>query len=554
MHSENGARAAIAATTDSRDLYHLVRSAISLGAAGVPGWSAAERELAAMAETVTAETVTAGSPLPSEAALREQIQAGADPLGDAFCRIRPARQRRPLGQTYTPGPVVAAMIAWAAGQGTPHRVIDPGVGSARYLVAAARRWPHAQLLGVDIDPVAAVLARGHLAAAGLSGRATVCLRDYRELRPPRIEGTTLYLGNPPYVRHHQIEPAWKQWLVSRAAERNIPATALAGLHAHFFLATAIAAQPGDTGTFVTSAEWLDVNYGRLVRELLLDELGGQAVHILDPTIEVFPDAVTTAAITCFRIGDKPAEVRLRQVKRVADLGALGGGRPVARAELAQATRWTPLVHRTPKLPTGYVELGDLCRVHRGQVTGGNATWVVARGATALPRRLLFPSVTRARELFAAQDRLTDDGPLRLVIDLPADLDELAEDDRPVVADFLTRARANGAADGYIARARRAWWRVGLHAPAPILATYMARRPPAFVRNEVAARHINIAHGLYPREDIPPATLDRLARYLRTSVAVHQGRTYAGGLTKFEPREMERLPVPTLETLRHDPLP
>jgi len=201
-----------------------------------------------------------------------------------------------------------------------------------------------------------------------------------------------------------------------------------------------------------------------------------------------------------------------------------------------------------------VELGDLCRVHRGLVTGGNATWVVARGATALPRRLLFPSVTRARELFAAQDRLTDDGPLRFVIDLPADLDELPEDDRPVVADFLTRARANGAADGYIARARRAWWRVGLHAPAPILATYMARRPPAFVRNEVAARHINIAHGLYPREDLPPATLDRLAGYLRASVAVHQGRTYAGGLTKFEPREMERLPVPALETLRHDPLP
>jgi predicted RNA methylase len=549
MPSENGARDAIAATAESRDLYHLVQVAVSLGAADVPGWSAAERALVAVAGAVPA-----ASPCPSAATAREQIQAGADPLGDAFCRIRPARQRRPLGQTYTPEPVVAAMIAWAAGQGIPDRVIDPGVGSARYLVAAGRQWPHAQLLGVDIDPVAAVLARGHLAAAGLSGRATISLRDYRELRPPKIEGTTLYLGNPPYVRHHQIEPAWKRWLVRQAAERSIPATQLAGLHAHFFLATAVAAQPGDTGTFVTSAEWLDVNYGRLVRELLLDGLGGQVIHILDPTIEVFPDAVTTAAITCFRIGDKPAEIRLRQVQRVADLGVLGGGRPVARAELAKATRWTPLVHLTPRLPTGYVELGDLCRVHRGQVTGRNATWVVARGTAALPRRLLFPSVTRARELFAAQDRLIDDGPLRLVIDLPGDLDELSGDERPVIEDFLTRAREDGAAGGYIARARRAWWRVGLHAPAPILATYMARRPPAFVRNEVAARHINIAHGLYPREDLSPQALDRLARFLRTSVAVHQGRTYAGGLTKFEPREMERLPVPAPEALRYDPLP
>src|SRR6185312_8233944 len=81
------------------------------------------------------------------------------------------------------------------------------------------------------------------------------------------------------------------------------------------------------------------------------------------------------------------------------------------------------------------------------------------------------------------------------------------------------------------------------AAAPILATYMARRPPAFVRNLAGARHVNIAHGLYPREPLPPAALDGLAAYLRRSVTRGQGRTYAGGLTKFEPGEMERLPVP-----------
>jgi hypothetical protein len=85
--------------------------------------------------------------------------------------------------------------------------------------------------------------------------------------------------------------------------------------------------------------------------------------------------------------------------------------------------------------------------------------------------------------------------------------------------------------------------VRLRAPAPILATYMARRPPAFVRNLAGARHVNIAHGLYPREPLPPAALDGLAAYLRRSVTRGQGRTYAGGLTKFEPGEMERLPVP-----------
>ena len=72
---------------------------------------------------------------------------------------------------------------------------------------------------------------------------------------------------------------------------------------------------------------------------------------------------------------------------------------------------------------------------------------------------------------------------------------------------------------------------------------MARRPPAFVRNLALARHINIAHGLYPREPLSDQTLDSLAQILRSVVCQSQGRTYAGGLTKFEPREMERIPVP-----------
>ena len=85
--------------------------------------------------------------------------------------------------------------------------------------------------------------------------------------------------------------------------------------------------------------------------------------------------------------------------------------------------------------------------------------------------------------------------------------------------------------------------MGLREPAPILATYMARRTPAFVVNRAGARHLNIAHGLYPREPASPELLRLLAEYLRTSVTRREGRTYAGGLTKFEPREMERLLVP-----------
>lgn len=136
----------------------------------------------------------------------------------------------------------------------------------------------------------------------------------------------------------------------------------------------------------------------------------------------------------------------------------------------------------------------------------------------------------------------------MVIDLPIELDEFDADELKGINKFLRAAKQAGVPDGYIASKRRAWWSVGLRAPAPILATYMARRPPAFVRNLGQARHINIAHGLYPRQDLSDGMLDTLGEYLRTKVSLDQGRVYAGGLTKFEPKEMERIVVPGLEML------
>lgn len=520
-----------------RTIPSLVALAAALGAEETGDLSAAERRLL---DEQDQDAAPAAELVLRAAAL---IRRGEDPLGDAYCAIRSPGERRPLGQTYTPHPIIEAMLRWASDHGTPTRVVDPGAGSGRYLLAAGRRFPEAELHGSDVDPLATLMLRANLAAAGLAGRARIHLGDYRALALPEAEGPTLFIGNPPYVRHHQIAPEWKAWLLQTARRHGLHASALAGLHVHFFLATAEYGRRGDFGAFITSSEWLDVNYGALVRRLLLDELGGQSLHVLAPEAQPFSDATTTGAITCFRIGDTVPAMKVRRVESVSDLGRLAKGRSVSRQRLAETNRWSVLTRVTPALPEGHVELGELCRVHRGTVTGANAVWVRRDAHPDLPERVLFPSITRARELFGAGARLGSLDALRRVVDLPVDLDVFDAAERRQIDRFLREARARGVPEGYIASNRRAWWSVGLRAAAPILATYMARRPPAFVRNDAGARHINIAHGLYPREEMTDAVLDRLADHLRAAVTLAQGRTYAGGLVKFEPREMERIPVP-----------
>lgn len=512
----------------------LVASALALGAAEVGSLHPAEASLA--------RNPAAGPSPQLVRVLRSMIASGADPLGTAFCRIRSARQRRDLGATYTPASIIAAMVGWAADQGEPDRVVDPGAGSGRFLLAAGRRFRQARLVAVEVDPVSALCARANLAVAGLADRAEVVVEDFRSM-PPRDEGRTLWIGNPPYVRHHQIAPGWKEWLVREAGRRGLPASKLAGTYVHFFLATALQSRPGDIGCFITAAEWLDVNYGSLVRGLLLDGMGGQGVHVFDPLTRLFRDAATTGAITTFVVGSKPSSLRLRRVGTVAGLGMLKDGEPIRQERLRQTARWTRLLSPRRARPDGHVELGEICRVHRGTATGANSVWIVGSDHPDLPSSMLRPAVTKGRELFAAGLALRSVDGLCRVVDLPEDLDALDPASLGLVQPFLEWARRSGADQAYLARHRRCWWSIGFRSPAPIIATYMARRSPAFVRNLVGAYHLNIAHGLYPREPMTGEALDQLAAALRAGTTQDQGRTYAGGLTKFEPKEMERLLVP-----------
>jgi hypothetical protein len=440
------------------------------------------------------------------------------------------------------------MLNRIAGRGEPVRVVDPGSGSGRFLVEAGRAFPNAELVAVEVDPVAALLTRAHLAAAGFAGRSRVVVEDFRAVRLPRVHGPTVFVGNPPYVRHHLIEARWKEWLTEQARARDLPVSQLAGLHAYFFLATVIHARPGDYGTFITAAEWLDVNYGRLIRALFLQALGGKNIVVVEPSVRPFPDALVSGAVTEFEVGSRPPVIGFERVASGASGWETAEPRAVRRERLETESRWSHLTRPVRRGPEGYLELGELCRVHRGQVTGANKIWTEGPHSTRLPESVLFRTVTRARELFEADGQLSSDTALKRVIDLPEDLGVFSGPERKAVDRFLATAKRHGVHLGYVASRRRAWWSVGLRTPAPILATYMARRPPAFVCNVVNARHINIAHGLYPREPLPGTVLERLARYLSSFTSMQDGRTYAGGLTKFEPREMERILVPSPETL------
>lgn len=505
------------------------------------GYSPAEREIVAVARLRPSSRLVATT--------KGLIGAGLDPLGDALLQLRSVNQRREVGAIYTPPELVNCMFAWVSSFAPPIRVVDPGCGSGRFILEAAAKFPNAHLVAIDNDPVATLLLRANSSVRRLGRRIQILCDDFRDLKLAPLNGPTLYVGNPPYVRHHDIEKNWKGWFARTAASFGIRASRLAGMHVHFFVKTRQLVREGDYGCYVTASEWLDVNYGSVVRKLLADGLGGTDIYLFSPEALPFSGTLTTAAVTCFRVGTKQSSsLAMHTVGKGAGGIAIASTRKVGWSKLSADSKWSQLTKAPRRQPAGLIEIGELFRVHRGQVTGNNGVWIAGSEAPSVPSRFLIATVTRAKELFDAGAALTNVGALKRVIDLPTNLERLDPDEMAMVERFLNWATKNDANSGFIAQHRRAWWSVGLREPAPILCTYMARRPPTFVRNLCEARNLNIAHGLYPRQSMSRNVLDSVAAYLRRENVSEGGRIYAGGLIKFEPREIERLCIPRPERL------
>lgn len=505
-------------------------------------WSAAEQEVADQyATSVSDELVEL---------VRAGIVDSTDPLGAAYCAIRTPQQRRGAGQTFTPVEAVLGMFGWASAHGEFARIVDPGAGTGRYVLHGLRQNAKATGVASEMDPLVALLLRANATALGLVERLDIRIGDYRALELEPIEGRTLFIGNPPYVRHHDIAPAWKEWYSDSLKRLGHASSKLAGLHLHFFVKTLALARSGDLGCFITAAEWLDVNYGQSMRDMLTNGLGGKAVFVVAPEIPVFSDAMVSACITCFAPGSEDADIAFKAIDQADDLLELSGGHLADKTAARAQRNWSVLVRNQDIIRNeGHVDLGELFKVSRGQVTGKNSVWVARDNRFGLPDEYLVPTITDAADIIHAGGKINDVAALRRVIALPAAFDELERDKFLAIQEFLAWARSEQAHKGWIAEHRSPWWRVNMSKPAPqIVVTYMGRRPPVFAVNTAGARIINVAHGLYPKVQLPEKSVEQLVAWLNVNVRRDAGRVYAGGLTKFEPGEVARLRVPSAALL------
>lgn len=509
-------------------------------------------------------------------AVREQARRA---LQTTLNSAKSEAARNRLGQFATPFELACEILHRAVAMlpsDAEIRFLEPGFGTGAFYSALIHS-PFAERVrvarGFEVDPAYAEAAKQLW--RGLPLRLTV--GDFTKAAPPKTEKGkfNLVACNPPYVRHHHLASAQKRDLQARVTKQiGLEPNGLSGLYAYFMLLSKPWMSEGGVGAWLVPSEFMDVNYGRVVRRFLLEKVTLKAIHRFDPEEVQFEDALVSSAVVFFTNEPPPKNHKIRFSfggsvlhPRITEL--------VDSKDLSHLEKWTALP-RTGRLVSSHYSvetLGDLFTIKRGVATGCNWFFLLTPEKAEryeIPREFLTPILPSPRYL-ETNEVAADDGGMPeiqrrlLLLNCGRDEDEVRTN-YPSLWRYLEHGVAKGIHQRYLCRHRSPWYIQEVRAPAPLLCTYMGRRsgdasPFRFILNWSMATAPNVYLMLYPKGPLSsvltsdPGLLKKVWKALLDipgETLIEHGRVYGGGLYKIEPRELGNVPAAkVVEVLRSE---
>lgn len=255
-------------------------------------------------------------------------EVSTDIIGLIFQKLVSPETRHRYGQHFT-GPDPVDLINSFCIRSADAVVLDPACGSGSFLVRAyyrkrsmdAKRSHEAMLgdlFGCDIALYPAHLATLNLAAREINDEANYPRIDRGDFlrhspenpfchipehaagkrTPVLLPPLDAVVGNPPYVRQEKIDK-YNKLKYAQAVTEAFRGTELSGradLHCYFWPHAARFLKEGAYFGFLTSGQWLDVDYGFELQRWML--LNFKIIAILESSTERwFPDARVKTCIT-----------------------------------------------------------------------------------------------------------------------------------------------------------------------------------------------------------------------------------------------------------------
>ena len=490
-------------------------------------------------------------------------------LQDQLDSGKTALQRNQLGQFATP-PILAEEIVRFAleytDNGTEVRFLDPAFGTGAFYSAFLHsvNGNRYSATGIEIDPYYGRPAEKIWRETGLH----LQLDDFTKITPPIAEQEKFdfLICNPPYVRHHHLDADKKVALKKKLQARGFSISGLAGLYCYFLLLADEWLKNDGISVWLIPNEFMDVNYGKVVKEYLVSHVELIRVHRFEPEDVQFGDALVSSTIVIFRkkTPNAKAEVSFSFGGTLQNPKLL---RKLSLSTLNPAEKWSRLVQQKGKSAKNHFTLGDLFTIKRGLVTGNNDYFILSQEQVrehGLTSDFLVPILPSPRFLTESIVEADAKGHPQIekklfLIDSNRTPEEL-RDKFPALWGYLRQGIEKGIPAGYICTHRTPWYSQEQRPAALFVSAYIGRNserkthPFRFILNRSQATVTNSWLALYPTAllkeilqrtpDLDVAILHQL-NSIPSELLIGEGRVYGGGMYKLEPKEMARIDADAL---------
>lgn len=488
---------------------------------------------------------------------KDALEGGIDPFAEAYIACVAAANRRRLGTIFTPDVVVQHMLDLVDG-GLPTKptyVVDPGAGVGAFTLAAARRWPKADVIAVDINIVTLGLLGARLSyersvdgrLAKRTGSIELRLADYLEELPVLFSrsrsDSVVTIGNPPFTRTQELPPEYKR----RAARLGLGmiTSGHANLATIFQALTLQFMRSQDMSCMILPGSVMFTRAARDIRRHMFVSSRPVTIHRWPATARAFIGRNVQAAVVA--VGPTPPAGKAGPIQ-LARAEVNGSGVQLLDQWQIDRGKTHPTSWYSPSPRTltdsSAMELTSVASFRRGLATGANAFFFLTDSTRQdLPANAVIPAIPSLRRF--AGEAMTEvahrswggTNERRWLLALSSD-----EKPPPEVQDYLDWHEAE-VRFRYLCAQRATWWAI-TDLPRPqILLSPLAKESFKVVRNLVSAVPSNNLIGIDTRHGDP----DLLAAWLRSGTGQDElrrvSRRYHGGSHKIEPGDLKRVRLP-----------
>lgn len=388
-------------------------------------------------------------------------------------------------------------------------VVDLGAGDGRFAVGGN----FGTYLGIEIDSTREVLTN-------LPAKASV-INDCAFRHPDN--GFSACIGNPPYVRHHDLEPSWRDQIAKTLSRLSgFELNRKCNLYVYFLFLSLFKTTDRGLVASIVPYEWLSRPSSKPLRDYI--DKNRWQVDVYRFEQPVFDGVDTTASIS---IVDKRAKTGLWKYFSIDNHG--------------KVSRSSSVTGTNRKL-IDYDSRGDLWAM-RGMSPGTQKVFTLTEGErvhAGLTRHDVYPCITSLKYLPAEIKNLSQRVFVKRFVNT-GNKCWLIKSDRPRISDRLQLyldSIPQAIRDTSTCNDRDPWYRYTLF-PAPdiLVSSGFVGNSPKTIINSASAHNVGGVYGVY---DVPDGTSRKLQHHLANTNFAARIVAHSRRLRKLEVRQLNAI--------------